>query len=99
VTWEDGACHSRLIPHRRAVLDGTSHTPDQPDICFDETHAIANAACRLRARPPEGPKGAVVTNALPREIAEQINLICRFHVDSPRTPAAAHSGGSRTSRW
>ena len=28
---------------------GSSHTPDQLDICFDDTHAIANAGLLLAA--------------------------------------------------
>ncbi len=50
LTWENGACDSSRIPTRRALSQsGSSHTLDQLDICFDDTHAIANAGLLLAA--------------------------------------------------
>ena len=50
LTWENGACDSCRNPRPGGrFLDGSSHTLDQLDICFDDTHAIANAGLLLAA--------------------------------------------------
>src|ERR687887_842218 len=39
-----------VSPHQEGTFSmGSSHTPDQLDICFDDTHAIANAGLLLPA--------------------------------------------------
>lgn len=51
MSWENGACKGSRISRPGGHLSqlGSSHTPDQLDICFDDTHAIANAGLLLAA--------------------------------------------------
>jgi hypothetical protein len=50
LTWENGACDSRRIPDQEGTFSlGSSHTLDQLDTCFDDTHAVANAGLLLAA--------------------------------------------------
>jgi Transposase DDE domain group 1 len=50
LTWENGACESCRIPDQEGRFSmGSSHTLDQLDIAFDDTHAIANAGLLLPA--------------------------------------------------
>jgi hypothetical protein len=44
-----------VIPDQEGTFSmGSSHTLDQLDICFDDTHAVANAACCWLPRWPSG---------------------------------------------
>jgi hypothetical protein len=44
-----------MIPDREGTFSmGSSHTLDQLDICFDDTHAVANAGLLLRRPWPSG---------------------------------------------
>jgi hypothetical protein len=50
LTWENGACDSCRIPDQEGTFSmQSSHTLDQLDICFDDTHAVANAGLLLPA--------------------------------------------------
>jgi hypothetical protein len=50
LTWENGACESCRIPDQKGTFSmASSHTLDQLDICFDDTHAVANAGLLLPA--------------------------------------------------
>jgi hypothetical protein len=50
LTWEHGACQSCRIPDQEGMFSmGSSPPLDQLDICFDDTHAIANAGLLLAA--------------------------------------------------
>jgi hypothetical protein len=50
LTWENDACESCQSPDQKGTFSMRScHTLDQLDICFDDTHAIANAGLLLPA--------------------------------------------------
>jgi hypothetical protein len=50
LTWENGACDSSRISDQEGTFSmQSSHTLEQLDICFDDTHAIANAGLLLPA--------------------------------------------------
>jgi Transposase DDE domain group 1 len=50
LTWENDACESCRIPDQKGTFSmASSHTLDQLDTCFDDTHAIANAGLLLPA--------------------------------------------------
>jgi hypothetical protein len=50
LTWENGAYQSGHVPDQEGTFSmGSSHTLDQLDICFDDTHTVANAGLLLAA--------------------------------------------------
>jgi len=50
LSWENDACLSCRFPHQEGTFSmASSHSLDQLDIAFDDTHAIANAGLLLPA--------------------------------------------------
>ena len=78
MTWENGACDSCRIRDQKGTFSmASSHTLDQLDICFDDTHAVANAGLLLAGTLTERP-GV-------QQAADQL-------IDLGERPGAAHPG-------
>jgi hypothetical protein len=78
LTWENGACDSCRIPDQKGTFSmASSHTLDQLDICFDDTHAVANAGLLLAA--------TLAERLGVEQAADQL-------IDLGERPGAAHPG-------